>query len=167
MGEHVTTTIMSDATRAMAAVFGRLLAEDIEAAKQVLAADGQESDSWLAHYINEGNAALECLGRLDVGPDEDEDRDQMQLLLSGGEVWLRVAESGRLNPEYVCHVLGHLNRGGYVGPPWVRAMLSAIQQADKDVLDQLALSVPEYVGLWRSYREVPDAVQRMQRVVGG
>lgn len=156
----MTTALMSDMTRAMALYFGRLLAQDIAAVQS--AEPSPAGEAW----VEAAGEVLIGLDRFEAWPDEESDWNATALERGSGELWLRVAESGRMNVDYVAHVLSHLGKQpSYPGPAWVRTLLSAISLADEETLDQLAISVPEYVGLWRAYRHVDGAADRMRAVV--
>lgn len=156
-------TIVSDATRAAALLFGRLLAEDVQPfieRLQVAADGGLAREEFF--YVEVARKILHDLDRLDVGPDEGDDRDREALQHAHGAIWILLAENGRIPTHYIEHLLGHLgDERGVVGPPVVRHLLKAIAAADGDTLDSLALSCPEYVGLYRAYRDVPDAIDRL------
>lgn len=158
---------MRDATRVAAQLLGRLIAEDTELLRARVREDrGVNADE--RHFVEVADTLLCTLERLDVGADEELDRDREQLQHGPGEVWLRVAESGRMDKEYVNHVLAHLGQAdaGAVGPPAVRLLLLSIGHMDDLDRDAAALAFPEYVGLMRAFDDnVPNAVARMRAVV--
>lgn len=159
-------TNMADETRGVARLLGRLLAEDVEPLRaEVMAGRRPTIDEKL--FLDLVDVILELIERLDVGADEFEDREREELQYGTGEMWMRVAESGRMDEDYINHVLAHLGApGGAVGPPYVRALLQAISLSDANNRMALSLGCPEYVGLIRAFDEVPHAIDRMRAVVG-
>lgn len=150
---------MSDGTRAAMLTFGQLLARDI-APLQARAAGGLSPEE--AGFLRQGRTVLAALDSLDVGPDEDGDRDMERMRLAPGTAWLLIAESGNAwISEYIAHVLHFFDRGGYSGGRFVRQLLMAVDAADDEMRDALAIGFPEYVGLWRAAAQTPDGLARL------
>lgn len=143
-------------------IFGKQLAEDVARAKR----SSLELDDSRATFIVEGERVLMALDRIDVGHDEELDRELQQLAVAEPQVWLELAEGGAFEGgDYIAHVLYHCNQSGYSGPPFVVALMQTIAAADEEHRNLLAQVFPEYVGLFRACIETPDGAARLRALV--
>lgn len=152
---------MRDTTRATMRLFGRLLAEDLHALGDA------DTDAEARMWALRARKLLRTLDEMDlINGDEAYDRKLTELAQAPGEVWLQIAEEGRLDEtDYIAHVVDHFNVGGYPGAPWVVDQLQAIAKADKQNRGLLAGPLPEYVGLMRAATEVTGGLDRLVAVL--
>lgn len=146
---------MKNLTRVAGSLFARLLAEDV--------ATTEPSES--ATAMQWRSAAEKVLLQLDDLDDHDDPElaaGNVTMLLDG-ELWLQLAEEGGLAEDFVAHVLNYASDGrwGYAGPPFVRSLLQAIDRADQENRDAMALAFPEYVGLWSAVLNVRGGQDRL------
>lgn len=153
---------LSDRTRVALGLAGSLLTEDVLEAEARMVAGKEPAE---AAFLVAARTVLRIIDEID---DQDDPQKTTDWLLYG-EAWLECAEAGLMKGDYVPHVLAQATGGrvGYLGPPFVRLLLSAIDAADAQNRELLLLSHPEYAGLWLALCHVPGAVARLEAVLGG
>lgn len=142
-------------------LFGRLLAEDLEAVGKTATPATVKMWTVQARKLSHALDEMEV-----VGTDEQHDREIEELAQGEGRVWLELAEDGTLDEtDFVAHVLFHFNAGGKPAPPWVAHLLHAIGAAPEHLRHAFAGAFPEYAGLMRAATEVPEGLARLVAVL--
>lgn len=156
------------ATRVSLAVAGNELAHDVErAGKADPASLDEQQQRDRTRFIDAARTTLAAIEVLDVWPDQETDIERLRYRLAPPEKWITLAEHGRVSQQTLNHVAHYCTQGrlGFSGPSKYMHTLAAIDAGDDDYRDNLALSVPQYVGLWRAWTQTDDGAQRLEALL--